>query len=261
MEGFRSLIAWLAVTDLEHLDHNQGKTLVKEALDAVRSQFDEPEMTGSQAAEELPADREEFDEDYEDDFGDDFEEEYLEDEDDPLLDALERLESLYEYFLEGGLPAAELQEFFQLYQHSFVEEKVPVGEQLEMELRQMAEDLTEEEWCTGSYLKLENGVQAYLEGDPEPLNQAVEEMEIVLDQAWSPYAESPVADHEITAESVLGHQLLAEGVQEWIQAIDFVREIADGADADWQEALDTAQYANRLLIVVERFSQRLQKQG
>jgi hypothetical protein len=66
---------------------------------------------------------------------------------------------------------------------------------------------------------------------------------------------------EVTSESVLGHKLLSEGLQSWLTALDMIRAaLEEDVETDWQQVLDAAQEGNRLLIVVQKFSQRLQSQ-
>lgn len=250
MEGLRALVSWLAVTDLDHLDPEKGKAIVKEALDALHQEFDDQ-------SEEFEEESEEFD-DVHELAGDEVHEE--EDEESLLNDIFDALESIYEDFLGGGVPATPLREFYHRYQSHFVEEREAAGVVLERDLRELADQLSEEEWCTESYLKLERGIHAFLDGNPDLLEEVVEEMETVLDEAWNPYSNTPLGDSEITAETVVGHTLLTQGVHEWIQALDFVRAATEEADPDWQSALDAAQLGNRLLIAVQKFNQRLQSQ-
>jgi hypothetical protein len=217
MNAYSELVAWIGVTDLEHLDHSRGMGMVKAALDFL----------GGNETEESRI-------------------------------VLQDLQPIHDDFLGGGLPADQLRKFYEHYRDSVTEPTDPPGLILEDEFRQLAEDLSEEEWCTGSFLKLEAGIEAYMNGDFRRLEDAIYDLEDVLQQAWEPYAESPVTASEVTAETVLGHQLLVEGIQEWQQALELTRAAAN-EEAEWQDALDCAQYANRILVALQKFSDRIQR--
>ena len=170
---------------------------------------------------------------------------------------LQKLQVVYDDFLAGGVPARGLRTFYEAYKNEGLEPRGPAGLLLEDEFRILAENLSEEEWCTGSYLKLEAGIEAFFDGKVEVLEATLEALELVLEQAWNPYFRSPISDKEVTAETVLGHQFLVEGVLEWQQALGLTR-AAINNEADWDDALEAAQYANRILVVLQNFSTRIQ---
>lgn len=221
MEACNDLIRWIGLTDLENLDHAQGLSMVKAAIEAMEALDEEP----------TPA----------------------------MEKAFEALLEILDDFSSGGLPAKELKDFSQAHKSLFSPDSKP-GPSLEDELRAIADDLEEEEWCTGSYLKLEAGVDAFEDGDEEALHQTLQGLEAVIQQAWEGYAAISIAQSEITAESVAGHGLLQEGVQEWFAAIDCARAAARD-EADWDDALEMAENANRLLAAVTKFSARQQNLG
>lgn len=219
MEACNELIRWIGVTDLDSLDHAQGTAMVKAAIEALEALDEDPS----------PA----------------------------LEKAFEALLCINDDFSDGGLPAQALRDFAEQHATLFAKQGNE-GPTLEEELRAMAEDLEEEEWCTGSYLKLEAGVDAFEDGDEEALHGALEDLEAVIQRAWENYSGLSIAQSEITAESVAGHGLLQEGVQEWFAAIDCARAAARD-EADWDDALEMAENANRLLAAVTKFSSRQQQ--
>lgn len=237
--SFQAFLRWVGITDPERFQHQTGMSMVKDAMATLRSQ-------NSEQSREL----------------------------------LAALEPIHQHFLDGGIPAKELTEFYVKFEH-LIERKelIPAGIQLENKLRQRAEDLPEELWCTQAYLDLEDGVQRFLDGEPEPLDRVLETMESTMEQAWKQYFETPIVESEVTAESVVGHALLQEGIEEWRVALNLIAQAASAAWAEeasepnaedtereeeseeelssWEEALATAQYANRLLVAVQDFSERI----
>lgn len=166
------------------------------------------------------------------------------------------LEPIYQHLRDGGIPTAALSAYYEKYAHLLQQKTVASGTALEKELRKLASDLDEEEWCTHAYLAFERGVEAFENGDSAPLSKVIKDMELTLEQAWEPYYQAPIMDYEIKAESVVGHLLLKEGVQEWYSALELARLAAKGKE-DWDEALAAAEYANRLLVAVQKFEARL----
>ena len=221
MEACNDLIRWIGVTDLDNLDHAQGMAMVKGAIEAMEAVDDEPTVEMERAFETLLA--------------------------------------IHDDFSLGGLPAGPLRDFAERHKELFLA-KVGQGAGLEEELRALADELEESEWCTGSYLKLEAGVDAFDEGDDAGLASALDDLELVIQQAWESYAGLSIAQSEITAESVAGHGLLQEGVQEWFAALDCARAAAR-QEAEWDDALEMAENANRLLVAVCKFSARTQQQA
>jgi hypothetical protein len=220
MDACNELIRWVGVTDLDNLDHALGMAMVKAAIEAMEAVDEDP-------SEDLEG-------------------------------AFESLLEIQDDFLQGGLPANSLRGFADSYKELFTR-KTPVGPSLEDQLRAIADELSEEEWCTGSYLKLEAGADAFERGDEKSLVAALDDLELVIQQAWENYAGLSIAQSEITAESVAGHGLLQEGVQEWFAALDCARAATRG-EAEWDDALEIAENANRLLVAVCKFSTRHQTQ-
>ena len=221
MEAYEDLIRWIGLTDLENLDHARGMAIVKAAIVAMETLDEEPTVAQEKA--------------------------------------FEALLTIYDDFSGGGLPVQGLRDFSEQHKNLFLS-KAKEGPSLEEELRAMADDLEEEEWCTGSYLRLEAGVDAFEDGDDDALNKALDDLELVIQQAWDHYSGISIAQTEITAESVAGHGLLQEGVQEWFAALDCARSAARD-EADWDDALEIAENANRLLAAVTKFSARQQQLG
>jgi hypothetical protein len=65
-----------------------------------------------------------------------------------------------------------------------------------------------------------------------------------LDALWNSYSRLPVADHEVTLESVTFHRLLKRGFNAWNLALDLAQK------GEWNEALAVAEGATRLLLAI-----------
>ena len=225
MREVEGLLSWLAVTDLENLERREAYTLVGKALEELENE------TSEQQDEDL------------------------------LDEAFDSLQEIQQILLKGDLPTGKLVDFYQRFDPAFRSPLECSAGELDAELRELAEQLPERDWCTSSYLKVEHGIQSYLDGEDGPLQSALREMETIIEAAWEPYAQSSVVNSEVTSESVLGHKLLSEGLQSWLTALDMIRAaLEEDVETDWQQVLDAAPEGNRLLIVVQKFSQRLQSQ-
>ncbi len=80
----------------------------------------------------------------------------------------------------------------------------------------------------------------------------LKELEGSIESAWESYYESPIAPEERTAETMVGHRLLVEGLAGWMEAIKLCR-----TGAPREEAWAAAERANRLLVVVQYQARRL----
>ena len=163
---------------------------------------------------------------------------------------------------EGVIPVDELRQFALESERLHPEEREPSDvERLEGEFRAVAAGLDDEDWATPGYLEIERAVQAFEEGGaPEELMAALETMRARLDAAWLDYSRTPVEEHEVAAESVVGHRLLQEGFELWFQSLEELEQaLAQGSTFD--PGLQTAENANRLLVTIERLRDRVQQAG
>ncbi|MCA9778700.1 MAG: hypothetical protein KC800_18355 [Candidatus Eremiobacteraeota bacterium] len=127
----------------------------------------------------------------------------------------------------------------------------PFGLRLERELREKASALSVAEWCVGAYPVLDEGIQYFVDGFPERLEQALAELDQLLVSAWEPYAGMSVTEEEVTAETVVGHRLLKEGFDQWFKALDEA-ELAAGQEGCFEQALSLAEEGNRLLVAFQQ---------
>jgi hypothetical protein len=125
-------------------------------------------------------------------------------------------------------------------------EDEPHGTALERKVRELASQLTGDAWKAGAYRVLE---QALLD-ESTAIDETIDELDRVLSDAWEPYLSTRVTDEEITAETVVGHQVLRDGFSFWFQALDEV-ELAMTEGRGFDEALALAEEGNRLLVAVQ----------
>ncbi len=71
---------------------------------------------------------------------------------------------------------------------------------------------------------------------------------------WESYEGSDVLEREVTAESVLGHRFLQEGLEGWLASLDTFRDgLSTGVDRS--EVLSLAEEGQRLLMTVQIIEQ------
>lgn len=148
-----------------------------------------------------------------------------------------------------SLPLRRLQRFCERF--SEPQRPADACQQLEQEYRKLAEDLTAKEWKTSRLRR----IFAWLEGEDEDL----EDLRRSILATWEEYQSISIAESEVTAETVVGHRLLLDGLEGWLEALDLL-ESAE-SDEQQQEALGVAVYANRLLVAVQRLHQQVESEA
>ena len=76
---------------------------------------------------------------------------------------------------------------------------------------------------------------------------------------WESYEAGDVLCKEVTIESILGHEFLAEGVEEWLTALAQLRESLDGP-VDHASILQRAEAGQRLLMALQVIEQERRNQ-
>lgn len=79
--------------------------------------------------------------------------------------------------------------------------------------------------------------------------QVLESLKAELQASWESYLEEPLLVHEVTAETLVGHRLLVEGLHGWLEALELA--------PHQEEALARAIQANRLLLTLNHQARRL----
>ena len=128
---------------------------------------------------------------------------------------------------------------------------------LENELREIACGIARSRWCTETYENLEKAIDRFLDGgDEEGLWTEVDTIDEILERVSQSYKQTAILPKEVTMESMVTHQLLCQGIEEWKSALELLR---DGEEEpDWTAVLKRAETGNRLLVAVQIYHQRLQ---
>ncbi|MFN8610111.1 MAG: hypothetical protein U0931_21390 [Vulcanimicrobiota bacterium] len=128
--------------------------------------------------------------------------------------------------------------------------------ELEQEMLELARTLSEEEWRTLAFHDFEAEVARFENGecDEESFVQFLENRERLILQTLQEYQQSSVLPHEVSAETVVAHRLLTDGMQAWLLGVQLV--LKDEVD----EGLAEIEAGNRLLVAVQRLNQRIQAQ-
>lgn len=171
-----------------------------------------------------------------------------------LLELAHRLERVEDAMSTGGDATEDLAALLSSFD---APQAVSPGEQLEQWVRQVAAGLSRDEWYTETYASVESAVAEYREGNRELLERVLQEVASRLEGAWEPYYHAPVAADEVTAETVVGHRILLEGVQGWFDALEALR-LAAAGEVSWDDALAQAEAANRLLVAVPRLARQVE---
>ena len=240
LEPLQSLLSWISVTSFDSIDvfdWDAADKMVKQTLDAL-----ENDAVSWKDDEELI---------------------------DVLID---RLDEVYESMEKREQAVALLQQFAQDFQAELHAVSLAPGEALEQEFFQLAEQLEAAEWQTPTYQNVANGYANYLKGNPNSLRQALENTWSIIEGARASYQETSVADSEVTAESVVGHKLLSEGLNHWEAALQLLSELpglspecnivqdVEAVKNHAREAMAEAEYGNRLLVTLPKFHQRVKNQ-
>jgi hypothetical protein len=225
---YETLLRWLAHNEVEQTPHDQLLDLVRAALDGLEG-MDDAQF------EALP-------------------------EGQAMLDDLDEILTELE---SGGLAGPALREFRARYGGQPERAVESAASLLERQYRELASQLAESQWRTDTYRRVESALDRYLEdGDEEPLLDALDAMEEILEKAYRPYREAPVLPSEVSAESYVGHRLLQEGIESWFSALEMLREEEDPErETDWAGALKLAEQGNRLLIAVQRLNAQVQAEA
>ena len=129
----------------------------------------------------------------------------------------------------------------------------PTAITLEDRWRRTAADLTMEELNSGTWRDLHRAFQAEAAGRHDLVVRWLEQTEATILAAWEGYDATTVLEDEVTAESVLGHQLLREGAESWLDALEMLREGL--GQSDREAVLERAEEGQRLLVALGKVQQ------
>lgn len=129
---------------------------------------------------------------------------------------------------------------------------------LEAEFRRISQTLTPEEWKTHLFNSLVSLHQDFQSGvEAQAVVAAADHLFEKIAESRRDFLEMPITEDEITAETVLGHQLLNESFDLWQNSFDMVADAVEQPEL-WGEVLSAGQQASRRLVTVQLLDQRVQ---
>ncbi|MBS2040439.1 hypothetical protein JST97_35960 [bacterium] len=129
---------------------------------------------------------------------------------------------------------------------------------LEAEFRRISRTLTSEEWQTNLFSSLVHLHRDFEAGlDPHAVVAAADYLFEKVAESRQDFLEMPITEEEITAETVLGHQLLNESFDLWQNSLEMVADAVEQPEL-WDDVLKAGQQASRRLVTVQLLDQRVQ---
>ncbi len=129
---------------------------------------------------------------------------------------------------------------------------------LELRWREKAASLGTIQLESRTWEDLHKALDASAAGRLAVVSRWIDKVEETFLAIWEGYERSDVLQEEITLESVLGHRLLREGVEGWLEALASFRESLDNFNLKRTAILTQAEAAQRLLMVVQVIEQEAQ---
>lgn len=122
---------------------------------------------------------------------------------------------------------------------------------LESIWRERADRLTISQLDGRLWRDLHKAIEAASSGRTGAAARWVDAVEEHFLNIWDGYEDSDIWASEITAESVLGHLLLREGVEAWLSALCHFRTGLKKGQLDQCLVLEEAEFGQRLLVAVQ----------
>ena len=129
-------------------------------------------------------------------------------------------------------------------------------EEIEEELRVTAADLYGDSWQTPLWDLVCEAVEHAQLDEWEDFEEILDQVEDDIESSWQHYSELKIGEEEVTQETIIGHRLLLEGLQTWLDAVSQLFEAAEGKES-WETGLESAEWGNRLLVTSEIYARRL----
>lgn len=157
-----------------------------------------------------------------------------------LADSMAEALCLAEEALSAGQrPDAALQSLVALVQQARVEKR----------WREKARNLTTEQLRSTNFDDLHKALDA-AEHSPDLVEDWIDHTEVELLALWESYESSDVLATEVTIESILGHEFLSAGLEEWLTALAELRESLQG-QLHRASILARAEAGQRLLVAIQ----------
>lgn len=123
---------------------------------------------------------------------------------------------------------------------------------LEDRWRRTAANLTAGDLESGTWRDLHRALHAESVGRRDLVLRWLDQTEATILAAWEGYDSTTVLAEEVTAESALGHHLLREGAEYWLDALAILRETL--GQVDREEVLKQAEEGQRLLMALGKMT-------
>ena len=130
------------------------------------------------------------------------------------------------------------------------------GKPLETLWREKAANLGLVQLETSTWEDLHKALDAATAGRLDLVARWIDKVEETFLAVWESYQQSDILEQEVTAESVLGHRLLREGIEGWLAALAQFRATLTAVDR--AAVLAQAEVGQRLLMVVQVIEQEAQ---
>jgi hypothetical protein len=167
------------------------------------------------------------------------------------------LRAILDVLWEGTVPVDELLDLAEQWEEGGSDELPPDVQRLEDEFRALAQALPVLDWHSRSYGRLLKVLDEVDAGSAEAFFDYLDSKRQLLEEAWARYAQTPVLQAEVTAESVVGHRLLQSAIEAWMHALDLLEQAAESQQS-FRQGLAEAERGNRLLTAVDRLNDRTQ---
>lgn len=127
------------------------------------------------------------------------------------------------------------------------------------------EKFQEEDYKTGNYIIIEENIQKYLDGSISEENflNAIKKIKNVISSVEEQYENLPISQEELTLEVIRGDKLLTEGIMLWMEGLEIIEDCiyCETKDKDmFQEGLTNIFMGNKRLVILQYFSEQIQKQ-
>lgn len=127
----------------------------------------------------------------------------------------------------------------------------------EQDILNTAELLGEKEWQTPLWHRFVGALKSADSGQWSGWEKTLQSIDTVLESALEQHASLRLTSQEVTRETAVSNLLLWEGLAAWQEALELARLAAEEGQP-WQDALEEAEQANRLLVSVGVYARRVE---
>jgi arsenate reductase-like glutaredoxin family protein len=151
--------------------------------------------------------------------------------------------------------------FVKTFQNCLKESPVHTEEDL---IRAILEELSEDDFITSNYVRIEESSIKYLENkiSKDDYEYILNEMKEIIQLSRSGYEDSYISHSEWTMEVALGDKLFLEGLTEWEESLNHLSAcIPTKIEEDIMTGLDMLLEANKKLVMVQILAKKVNEQA